>query len=374
MTSSLQLYRTLFERLRQFLPNQHIARVRVLALLMAGMQASRSVSFGRIVMHWPFALQDFGFRSRVNRVHRFHVNPHIIPADFYAPVARHLLAQNRGVLVRLVMDATKLGLRGDKGCRALTISYCYRGRTLPLAHAVLAGARGQVEFALQKLLLEYIVPLLPPATPVLLVADAGFEAIELLEWLHAQKWQYVLRRNGKNLFRQHNPNLNICTDEHGFIRLDAIPVQKGELLYLGAVDLTRSNPVSCYLTVYWQEGEDSPWLLVATDPNPQQMIRNYRLRMWVEEMYKDLKSAGFNLEKTHLTHKDRIEHLLLVVFLTYLFCTAMGSWVVKNGLRRFIDAKSRRDKSYFRIGYDYIVNNLAIGLTVHVRFKLYLSN
>lgn len=374
MTSSLQMYRTLVEQLRQFLPEQHIARIRTLALLMAGMQASRSVHFGRIAMQWPFRVEEFSYVSRVNRVHRFHVNPHIVPADFYAPVARHLLAQSRDTQVYLVMDATKVGLRGDKGCRVLTLSDCFHGRTLPIAHTVLAGARGQVEYAVCKQMLERILPLLPPATSVHLVADAGFEAIELLEWLHAHKWHYVLRRNRKNLIRLYNPNPDICTRKDGFIALNDLPIQKGQQCNLGAVQLSKSSPFDCYLTVVWDKGEEEPWFLVSDDPNPQRMLRNYRRRMWVEEMYKDLKSQGFNLEKTHLAHPDRIERLLLVVFLTYLFCTAIGSWVVKNGLRRFFDTKNRRDKSYFRIGFDYIINRLVNELTVHVRFKPYFAN
>lgn len=39
----------------------------------------------------------------------------------------------------------------------------------------------------------------------------------------------------------------------------------------------------------------------------------------------------------------------------------LGAQVVKRGLRARVDRKSRRDKSYFRIGWDYIAQCLRLG-------------
>jgi hypothetical protein len=34
----------------------------------------------------------------------------------------------------------------------------------------------------------------------------------------------------------------------------------------------------------------------------------------------------------------------------------LGSWVIKRGFRHFVDPLSRRDKSYFRLGCDWLWN------------------
>jgi hypothetical protein len=74
--------------------------------------------------------------------------------------------------------------------------------------------------------------------------------------------------------------------------------------------------------------------------------------MWIEEMFADFKGHGFDLEATHLSHLDRLARLVLAVCLTFVWLITLGAWVVKRGFRHFVDHLSRRDKSYFRIGWD----------------------
>jgi hypothetical protein len=76
--------------------------------------------------------------------------------------------------------------------------------------------------------------------------------------------------------------------------------------------------------------------------------------MGVEEMYGDMKGHGFDLETTHLQNTARISRLFLGVCTVFVWLITLGSWVVKRGYRHLVDHKSRRDKSYFRIGWDWI--------------------
>ncbi len=77
-------------------------------------------------------------------------------------------------------------------------------------------------------------------------------------------------------------------------------------------------------------------------------------------MYGDFKGHGFDLESTHLDDEDRIPRLVLGVCLTFVWLISLGSWVVKNGKRHFVDRKDRRDKSYFRIGLDWLARRLRL--------------
>jgi len=72
----------------------------------------------------------------------------------------------------------------------------------------------------------------------------------------------------------------------------------------------------------------------------------------VEEMSGDLKSNGFDLERSRLNHFRRLSRLTLVVALLYVWLVAFGSAVIKNGRRKEVDRTHRRDLRIFRIGYD----------------------
>ena len=72
------------------------------------------------------------------------------------------------------------------------------------------------------------------------------------------------------------------------------------------------------LILHWQSGEKEPWFLATNLLHPQSTLRLYRLRMWIEEMFADLKKHGFDLEYTHLQHFLRLSRFTLVVCLLYL--------------------------------------------------------
>ena len=85
----------------------------------------------------------------------------------------------------------------------------------------------------------------------------------------------------------------------------------------------------------------------------------------------DCTKLGFDLEATHLRDLDRLSCLMLGVCLVYTCLIALSSWVVKRGLRHLIDRKDRRDKSYFRIGWDWLERTLSQGKLLRLQFAPY---
>jgi len=89
---------------------------------------------------------------------------------------------------------------------------------------------------------------------------------------------------------------------------------EGETRYIGWVRLTEEHKAGWFwLILHWEEGEDEPWYLVSDRSGDWQLIKLYKVRMWIEEMYGDMKGHGFDLEATRLWHKDRIARLTLPV-------------------------------------------------------------
>jgi hypothetical protein len=55
----------------------------------------------------------------------------------------------------------------------------------------------------------------------------------------------------------------------------------------------------------------------------------------------------------------------------YTRSNTLGAWVVKRGWRHYLDLKSRRDKSYFRLGLDWVDRCFRLDDPVPLRFILY---
>jgi hypothetical protein len=340
MANNLQVYHKVLGQLGQWLPGERITRLRNMALLIVGLQQSQGIHLSQIVNKWPGVLGKVP--SLVNRLRRFLNNPAVAVRPWYEPVAHHLVTRFRGQPIHLIIDCTKVGFN----YRMLSISLAYKKRALPLAWSIHRGRKGHVGHKEQLALLSYVAGLLDDEATVWLLGDAGFESVHLLHWLRQQKWHFVLRQPGKNQVRWPG---------QAWVKLADLPLQPGETRIIGWVELTQKHAAGPFwLVLHWAISHDEPWFLIADEPGDQHLVRLYGRRMWTEELYGDLKGHGFDLEATHLDDPDRIARLVLAVCINFVWFITLGSWVVKRGLRHHLDPKSRRDKSYFRIGWDWI--------------------
>ena len=343
MANNLQLYHRILRGLCQWHPGERITRIRNLALLLVGLTQGQGIHLSQIVEPWPGL--EAKEPSLVNRLRRFLDNRAVLVRVWYEPHARHLLQTCAGRELRLIIDCSKVGFHH----RILTVSLAYKKRALPLVWSVHRGRKGHVSYTQQLELLEYLSSLLPTDARVILLGDAGFESVHLFTWLKEKQWHFVLRHPGKNQVRWSG---------QAWIKLGHIPIAEGQTRIIGWVHLTEKHDAGPFwLTLHWAPGEDEPWFLIADEPptsHKRQHIAYYRIRMWTEEMYGDMKGHGFDLEATHLDDVDRISRVVLAVCIAFVWLITLGSRIVKKGLRHFVDVKSRRDKSYFRIGWDWI--------------------
>lgn len=60
-------------------------------------------------------------------------------------------------------------------------------------------------------------------------------------------------------------------------------------------------------------------------------------------MFGDMKGHGFDLEKTRLHHPTRLNRLMLVVSLLYLWLVSVGEHVLIHNLASEVDCNDRRD-------------------------------
>jgi hypothetical protein len=359
MQNNLQLYHKILSQLCQWLPDERITRKRNLALLMTGLYLSASIHLSLIVRKWSVRSK---LPSLVNRLHRFLKNKHLKPRVIYQPLAAHLIGTFARERLRLVIDVTKVGFNH----RAMFVGMAYRRRTLPLAWSVHKGSRGNVSVIKVIELLEWVYQHIPYNCSVELVGDCGFRYSGLLHWLREREWHFVIRQPGETRVRLSSGQ---------WLPLHTLSIKPGQTRVIGWVWIAKTNPLGpVWLVLHWARGEEEPWFLVSdrSPEHPTPLIRTYKRRMWMEEMFGDMKGHGFDLESTHLRHAKRIERLILGVCITFVWLISLGSWVVKNGHRHLIDVNSRRDKSYFRLGWDWTERCIHIGLPIRLYFSPYL--
>ncbi len=123
-------------------------------------------------------------------------------------------------------------------------------------------------------------------------------------------------------------------------------LQCGQSCVLGVKRVGKTRPVKVHVSVH--RNTEGRLLVVMHSQQVSDPIGTYALRWQIECMFKAMKSSGFHLEETHLTHPDRIETLLGVVAIA--FCYAYD-W----GLREPplpLKSHGSPQHSVFRLGLD----------------------
>jgi hypothetical protein len=334
-----ELYHTWNKLISHLHPQERVTRKRNFLWLLVGAYQSRSVHLSKIAEKVPGLAC---LPSKARRIQRLLDNPAIRVRKWYEPIARAIIRQVAHDRVRLIMDGSKIGF----GHQLLLVSIAYRRRTIPLVWTWVKSNRGHSSSWKQTALLSYVHSLIPPQTRVIVVGDSEFGEVEVQKLLNAWSWEYVLRQKGRYLFK--------AKGQSAFQRLDSLVSKPGQKLWLEDCQLTAKYLYPVNLLAYWKPGETEPWLLATNLLTPQRVLKTYRLRMWIEETFGDLKAHGFDLESTHLRNFLRLSRLTLAVVLLYVWLVAFGSKVIKSGQRRLVDRNDRRDYSIFRIGRNMV--------------------
>lgn len=353
-----RLYHTLMQQIEQIVPNERITRRRVLAWLMTCLFLGRNPYAARLGNKIPGQAKK---TSKAERLRRWLNNRHVHVRRWYRLIAEQLIEQATasGHPLRLIVDGTRIG----NNHQLLMIAIAYRRRALPVAWTWVRCRRGHSSARKQLALLGYVHSLIPNSVQVQFVGDSEFGAVPVLKQLDVWGWHYVLRQKGRFLVR-------LSQNDH-WQRFDELLPNVGDSLWAPQAHLTEKHAYQTTLFALWRRGEKQPWFLVTNLPNRQLALRLYTRRMWIEEMFGDFKSNGFDLETVRLRHFLRLSRLTMAVALLYIWLVAFGVKTIKQSRRHFVDRNKCRQLSIFRIGYDMLERCLINGTTFSLRLIPY---
>lgn len=282
--------------------------------------------------------------SITRRLERLLDNGALRVRAWYRPIAiswLHSAARTTGE-VRLIVDTTKVSFAHQ----LLMVALAYQRRAIPIAWTWRKGAKEHSSARVQIALLAYVRSLLPPKVRVVIVGDSEFEAGELQAQLERWGWGYVLRQKPNNQVQ--------VSDQPEWQAFGTLVTRAGQSVWVAGARLTRKHQRQVNVLAHWAEGEKQPWLLATNLPSRRAALRAYRRRMWLDELFGDLKGHGFDLECSHLRHFARLSRLTLAVVLLYAWLVTTAVRVIKRGFRQQVDRHDRRDLSIFQIGLRWI--------------------
>ena len=102
---------------------------------------------------------------------------------------------------------------------------------------------------------------------------------------------------------------------------------------------------------------DGELLIVASNDFPGNLITKYAFRWEIETLFSCLKGRGFNFEDTHMTDRDRIKKLFVLLAVAFCWAHKTGEWRHEQRPIK-IKKHGRPEVSLFRYGLDYLVDAL----------------
>jgi hypothetical protein len=122
------------------------------------------------------------------------------------------------------------------------------------------------------------------------------------------------------------------------------------------------------------KNERGELMIVVTNQPPKTAIAVYLRRWEIETLFCALKSKGWQLENTHITDTKRMEKLLALLAVAFVWAHRIGEVEAKIKsipLKRLRQQK-RPQNSFFRLGLDCLRDLLtSFKISIH-RFRKYL--
>lgn len=294
----------------------------------------------------------------IQRLRRFLKDGRMCPSASYRPLRQHLLTHWQGREISLVMDRTDIENRWS----LLMVGVAYRKRLLPLAWQMLTY--GSSSAAEQMALLRQVQPDLPPVDRVRVhfYGDCEFRAVGLQQQCQQFHWHWQVGVKSDTSFR--GPD--------GVWRpLHTLGLQPGQRRYLQGVYLTRESdfgPVN--IIADWSTQQENPRYWALDLPADAQAWRRGRKRFWIEPMFRDWKSYGFDLEGSQIEDLDRLNVMVLGMAWTTVWMIHIGDWLTHYSHDGLLAPADKSDYSLFRLGRDYVQRCRTMGWSIPVGFTV----
>lgn len=365
----------------ELLPDEPAPERKALGSLVCGVVHAESAQLSRASAAMPGAAQD---RSKQRRAQRLVANERLDVARAQRRLVTRVLRGRRG-RVDLLLDATTTGATATQaGTVTLVLALRWHGRAVPLVwESWTADEPGQHWDRAIPRLCAAVAELLPADVAVVLLVDRGLGNVALARTARDLGWHYLFRVQRRTRVRLSDGRVR----EIGSLVPQPPPGQpRRRWERQGCFDDAAVGASRCKRGPTWVSdwdaalptnvvalpgsGPDDPWLLITDLPAAPARCREYRQRTQEEELFRDLKSFGWQWQSSRLRDPTRVDRLLLVLALATLWIDALAHHVLRHQLRHLLEDRSRRCYSYFQLGLRWLRRCLALDLPLPCTLNL----
>jgi hypothetical protein len=318
-----------------------VSQFLLLRLVIQLLQTLKTVKLESLATHLPLPIQT---ESRRRKLKRFLSLPLWSFERLWHPI---LLEQIQrlyapGVTLFVALDRTQW-----KDINLLVVSWVDQGRAIPVYWMPLSHL-GNSNFKEQKSLLLKACRLFKEHKMVVL-GDREFCSVKLAKWLNRQGVGFCLRLRCHEYF-QHAQG-----EWQQFKQLGLKPGMKA---FFRGVKVTKTHQVQGFhVAAYWRRSHRKKrakegWFLLTNLPSLTAATQAYKKRMGIEQLFRDCKRGGYDLEGTGL-QGSRLKALLLILTLAYGIATFMGQKLRQRRVAHYIARPSHSRQKYSRHSHFY---------------------
>ena len=315
-------------------------RLNNLIAIIIGIIASQSVVLSKISQELKDSYSTGTEESKIKRLQRFLSNKAINPEKLYEFFAYRLLQKYKfkSKSIYIIFDHTTI----DDRFVILQFSLKVGKRAIPLWFKLFRYKEdGNKDFMHVKEGLTFLHKILTPYKfDVTILADRGFKSVDLFKFIdETLNWKYCIRCT---------KDIGISIDGKNKIKkLDDIIPAKCSTKYFYNVKLTTQEYICNMAVCKAQEAKDV-WFIANNIYEPY-AIREYKKRFDIEEMFKDFKSNGFNLEDTWTNDIHYAKMLYFCVCIAYSYIISLGVSCSKDKKNKLLGAVKSINRKKVRI-------------------------
>jgi hypothetical protein len=313
-----------------------------LNILITILQSVKKVNLEVLATALPIPIT---FESRRKKLQRFLLSPNFTIIKLWLPLIAAWLKIHfkEGKNIYIAIDRTTWGC-----INILMVAVIYHQRAIPVYFELLPKL-GNSNLGEQTAIFSKVIPIFRNYK-VCVLGDREFCSVKLAAWLWEKQVDFCLRLKKSNYVEK---------EKNIWLELDALGLRPGISMFLEGVKITKTKNIRSFnLACKWKrhtlEATQKEGWFILTNLRLKTAINSYKKRFGIEEMFRDFKKGGYNLEATKVSDQ-RLISLILLIALAYTSATMDGRTVKQQGIQKYVGrvkeiGRIERRHSCFYIG------------------------
>ena len=309
----------------------------ILLILINLLQNLKTVRLEELARRFPVPIQ---LRSRVKKIQRFLSLEQFNIKQLWFPILITWIKQEWSLqeVIYLVIDRSQW-----RDTNLLMVSIVYQRRAIPV-YFTLLEKKGNSNLAQQQQVLLPVFELLEDYK-ITVLGDREFCGVELGRWLLREQLVSFSLRLKKNEY--------VELEQQIWFQLSDLGLTSGMSCYYQGVRVTKTkgfggfNLAAKWKRNYRQKCSQETWFILTNLNSLSAAIDSYAKRMGIEEMFRDFKGGGYNLEITRVNDR-RLISLVLLICLSYSLSTFVGQNIKSKGIAKYVSRPTELGRTTLR--------------------------